>query len=215
MRGRFAGRAWYACDVTTVTEAAKRIFGEEDEDVLQSGDLERICADPVLAQRFARRLAASAQKLFPAREWSPEDLRDVLEVAVHGTAQQSARLLEGRYFRKRLREQVNLADRYGDTFAVVVISMVRDVNEGVYASILDAVTERLRRTDLVFLYSRRFALVLPRMRAAGLGPLITRVRELVDVGAGSGAIERISSLVYPDPAYEGAEVLDWAEDQLR
>ncbi len=202
--------------MTTVTEAAKRVLSEDDASALEAGDLKRLCADPALAQRFARRLARLAREVAPGRDWSLEDLRDVLEVAVHGAPQQSARVLEGRYFRRRLREQVNLADRYGDTFAVVVLTMAEGIEEPVYSSVLDAVTERLRRTDMVFLYRRRFALVLPRMRRAALDPLIARVRELVGVGAGAAAIEAVASLVYPDPVVaNGALVLDWAEDQLR
>ena len=202
--------------MTTVTEAVKPVLDAEDESAIEDGDLDRLCASPVLAQRFARLLVKAAREVAPGRDWTPEDLRDVLEVAVHGTGQESARVLEGRYFRKRLREQVNLADRYGDSFAVVVISMVKDVQEGVYSSVLDAVTERLRRTDMVFLYRRRFALVLPRMRPAALAPLIDRVRELVSYGAGDGVLERIDSLCYPnDEVTESSDVLDWAEDRLR
>jgi hypothetical protein len=208
--------------MTTVTESLKRVLEADDLSALEDGDLDRICADPMLAQRFARRLASLARQMAPGREWTPEDLRDVLEVAVHGSAQQSARVLEGRYFRKRLREQVGLADRYGDSFAIAVITMTEGVSEGVYSSVLDAVTERLRKTDMVFLYRRRFALLLPRMRPSGLAPLIVRVRELVAVGAGTTAIERIASLVYPDVSFDdgnevdaGDRVLDWAEDQLR
>lgn len=202
--------------MTTVTEAAKVILGDEDVSALEDGDLDRICADPAIAQRLARKLAKAAREVAPGRDWTPEDLRDVLEVAVHGVPQQAARLLEGRYFRKRLREQLNLADRYGDTFAVVVLTMIDGVQKPVYSSVLDAVTERLRRTDMVFLYRRRFALVLPRMRHAALEPLIARVRELVAVGAGTDAIETIASKVYPHADFEDAsKLLDWAEDQLR
>ncbi len=208
--------ACYTLGMTTVTEAAKRILSDDDASALEAGDLARLCADPLLAQRFARRLARLAREVAPGRDWSPEDLRDVLEVAVHGTPQQSARVLEGRYFRRRLREQINLADRYGDTFAVVVITVAEGLEQSVHSSVLDAVTERLRRTDMIFLYRRRFALVLPRMRQSALEPLIARVRELVAVGAGPDAIASVASLVYPDPEFsDGAQVLDWAEDRLR
>jgi hypothetical protein len=194
----------------------KPVLDEDDEAAIEKGDLSRICANPALAQRFARMLTKAAREIAPGRDWSPDDLRDALEVAVHGTGQESARVLEGRYFRKRLREQVNLADRYGDSFAVVVITTVKGVSEGVYSSVLDAVTERLRRTDMVFLYKRRFALVLPRMRPASLEPLIERVQELVAVGAGDATLERIDSLCYPtDEVEDKGGVLDWAEDRLR
>ena len=202
--------------MTTVTDPMRPMLDPADESAIEEGDLEHICANPRVAQRLARRLARAARELFPGRSWSPEDLRDVLEVAVHGHGHEAARVLEGRYFRKRLREHVNLADRYSDSFAVVVITLVPDIKEGVYGSVLDAVTDRLRRTDMVFLYRKRFAMVLPRMGPAALEPLIERVCDLVAVGAGRGALERIGSLCYPNAEVtDGRAVLDWAEDQLR
>jgi len=82
--------------------------------------------------------------------------------------------------------------------------------------VLDAVTDGLRRTDMLFLYRRRFALILPRMRVEALASLIERIRNLVAVGAGEAVVSRIDSLVFPNDKFEESrEVLDWAEDQLR
>ncbi len=202
--------------MTTVTEAAKRLIGGEEEEALKEGDLERILADPMLAQRLARRLAESAGEIAPGREWTIEDLRDVLEVACRGPRTDKVRILEGRYFRKRLREHCALADRYGDPFACVVVRIGKQLDPSVYDSVLDAMAEKLRRTDMIFLYKRRFALILPRMRAVSLGPLIERLRKLVAVGAGEQALGDVRSLVYPDPIHPDTQsVLDWAEDQLR
>jgi len=204
--------------VTTVTEAAKRLIGGADEADLRAGDLEKICADPVLAQRLARRLAEAARDIAPGREWSMEDLRDVLEVAVRGPREERVRILEGRYFRKRLREQCALAERYGDPFSCVVVTLVSGEVEGrgLYASVLDAITERLRSSDMVFLYRRRFALILPRMRAESLGQLVGRITELVGEAVGGPVLESVQSLSYPDPVLQDTQsVLDWAEDRLR
>lgn len=202
--------------MTTVTETAKRIGEGIDLSDLSEADLATICADPLLAQRFARQLTDLALEVIPGRRWSIEDLRDILDAAIRGRRREGVRIVEGRYFRKRVREQCALADRYGDPFAVVVISLVPEPQPGVYQSVLDAVVERLRKTDMVFLYKRRFALVLPRMRAESLEPLIERVRELVAVGAGEDVVEGIDALVYPDEQHaETQAVLDWAEDQLR
>lgn len=202
--------------MTTVTETAKRIGSGLDLSELEEADLATICADPLLADRFARQLAELAGEVVGGRRWSIEDLRDIFDAAVRGQQAEGVRIVEGRYFRKRVREQCALADRYGDPFAVVVISLSPEPTEGVYQSVLDAVVERLRRTDMVFLYKRRFALVLPRMRAESLGPLVARVRELIDVGVGTEPIEQIESLVYPEgTAGDTQAVLDWAEDQLR
>ncbi len=202
--------------MTTVTETVKRVGSGLDLSALESADLGTICADPMLADRFARRLAELANQTLGGRRWSIEDLRDILDAAVRQKRAERVRIVEGRYFRKRVREQCALADRYGDPFAVVVISLPVEPSAGVYQSVLDAVVERLRRTDMVFLYRRRFALVLPRMRAESLGPLVDRVQALIAVGVGEGAIEQIERIVYPNERHQDTQsVLDWAEDQLR
>lgn len=204
--------------MTTVTEAAKRLVGGDDEADLRSGDLTKICADPVLAQRFARRLAEAARDIAPGREWSMEDLRDVLEIAVRGPREDGVRILEGRYFRKRLREQCALAERYGDSFSCVVVTLLRGETDAgdMYASVLDAITERLRRSDMVFLYRRRFAMILPRMRAEALGPLVERITVLVGREQVGTVLEAVQSLSYPNPVLQDTQaVLDWAEDRLR
>lgn len=204
--------------MTSVTEAAKRLVGGDDESDIRAGDLEKICADPVLAQRIARRLAEAAREIAPGRDWSMEDLRDVLEVAVRGPREERVRILEGRYFRKRLREQCALAERYGDPFSCVVVTLVTGEVEGggTYASVLDAITERLRRSDMVFLYRRRFALILPRMRAESLGQLVGRITDLVDQAQAAPVLETVKSLSFPDPLVQDTQgVLDWAEDRLR
>jgi hypothetical protein len=201
--------------VTTVTDLAKRLIGSDDEATLKSGDLAAICASPVLARRLARRLAEAAIEIAPGREWSVEDLRDLLEAAVVGKAEE-ARVLEGRQFRKRLRDQCALAERYGDKFACVILALAPEREPGAYASALDAVVERLRQSDMVFVYKRRLALILPRMRPEALPPLVERVSRLVSIGAGETWVEGIHTLLFPDPDIkETQEVLDWAEDHLR
>ncbi len=202
--------------MTTITEAIKPIFDDEERVALERGDLDRICASPGLAARFARELAELAARISPGRHWTPETLREVLEVAVHGNAQEAARILEGRYFRKRLKEQTVLAERHKDEFSVVVITIERNMPAAVRSSVLDAVTERLRRTDMVFLYRRRFALVLPRLGATSLGSMLSRISDLITAGSGAGVVERLVGATYPSERFEDARgVLDWAEDQLR
>lgn len=202
--------------MTTVTETAKRLGDGLDLSELEEADLATICADPLLAQRIARQLVEIAEEVIPGRRWSVEDVRDILDAAVRGRRDPGVRIVEGRYFRKRVREQCALSDRYGDPFAVVVIALMPEPQDGAYQSVLDAIVERLRRTDMVFLYRRRFALVLPRMRGESLEPLVSRVRELIQAGAGEDVVERIESLVYPTAAHGDTQsVLDWAEDQLR
>lgn len=202
--------------MTTVTETAKRIGDGLDFSELEGADLATICQDPLLAQRIAKQVVDVAEAVMPGRNWSVEDLRDIFDAAVRGGREQAVRVVEGRYFRKRVREQCALSDRYKDPFAVVVIALSPEPEDGRYQHVLDAVVEKLRRTDMVFLYRRRFALVLPRMQPSSMKTLIDRVQELISSGAGAGTIEGIAALSYPDPAYPDTQsVLDWAEDQLR
>jgi hypothetical protein len=202
--------------MTTVTEAAKRLFSD-DEKALRGGDLHRMREDPELAQRFARRLLDAAGEISPGRDWSVDDLREALELAQGGGPLSGALIQEGRYFRRRLREQCELAGRYGDPFACVVLTLDDgDMPPELRQTVLDAVTDGLRRSDLVFLYRRRFALILPRMRPPSLTEFLERIQSLVALGAGESAVLSIASMVFPNDRLPNARaVLDWAEDMLR
>jgi len=190
--------------VTTVTEAAKRLG--VDLHPLDQADLEMLRADPVLAQQLARRLALAAKELAPMANWSVEDLRDVLEVAVQGTANEGVRVVEGRYLRKRVREQCAFTERYGEPFALVVVQLVPEPHEGLYAKVVESVVEKLRRN----------ALLLPRMEATALGSLLDRIAARVDQVAGKKVVEGVNGQIYPDPAFPDTQsVLDWLEDHLR
>ena len=86
-------------------------------------------------------------------------------------------------------------------------------------SVLDALIERLRRTDTVFAYRRRFALLLSRTDADAVPPLLARVRRLIVEGAGDPAVlEKVVVRSYPSDELssgQGDKLLDWGEDALR
>lgn len=199
--------------MTTVTEAAKRLG--LDPHSLEKADLEDLRRDPVLAQQFARQLAAIARDLLPGAAPSVEDLRDILEVAIQG-ARAGERIVEGRYLRKRVREQCAYADRYGESFAMVVLELVAEPEPGVYASAMENVVEKLRRSDMATVYRRRVAMLLPRMTPEALAPLVARVRQRLDLTAGMPVVEGVCTLVYPSEGHRDTQsVLDWLEDALR
>jgi hypothetical protein len=199
--------------MTTVTEAAKRLGLEPH--ALERVDLDALRRDPLLAQQFARRLAAIARDLLPGDAPSVEDLRDILEVAVQG-ARAHERIVEGRYLRKRVREQCAYSERYGEGFAMVVLQLVPEPEPGVYSSAMEQVVEKLRRSDMVTVYRRRVAMLLPRMRADALDPLVARVRQRLDLTAGKKVVEATETLVFPSETRTDTQsVLDWLEDALR
>jgi hypothetical protein len=202
--------------MTTVTETAERVGGAFEPPDLRRAATGEICRDPLLVERIAGRMIELADAIVPGRSWSMEEARDILAAALRARQDHGVRIEEGRYFRKRLRELCALARDCGDPFAVAVVTLREDSDEGDRQSVLDAVVERLRRPDMVFVYRRRFALLLPGMRAAQLSALFARARDLVRVGAGEQTLEEIDTLACPDPAFpETSDILDWAEDRLR
>jgi hypothetical protein len=199
--------------MTTVTEAAKRIGLEAHS--LESADLAALKSDPALAQQFARALQERARELLPAASVSIEDLRDILEVAVQG-ASSASRIVEGRYLRKRVRELCAYSDRYTETFAMVVLHLAPEPTPGAYALAMERVVEKLRRSDMVTVYRRRIAMLLPRMTRAALEPLASRVRDRLDAETGQPVVVEVSHVVYPSDGHgETQSVLDWLEDRLR
>jgi hypothetical protein len=200
--------------MTTVTEAAKRLGF--DPHPLEQADLAALKRDPALAQQFARRLSELARELAPKAAFSLDDLRDVIEIAVQGPRAEESRIVEGRYLRKRVREQCAFADRYGESFALVVLKLAPEPSPGLYARTIELVVEKLRRSDRVTVYRRRIAMLLPRVRRDTLDPLVTRVRKALEEAARHPAVEGIAHLVYPSDAHADTQaVLDWLEDALR
>lgn len=200
--------------MTTVTEAAKRLG--IDLHPLEQATVESLKRDPVMAQQFARRLALAAKDIVPGGTWSMETLRDVLEVAVLGASSDAVRVVEGRYLRKRVREQCAYAERYGDTFALVVLQLATEPAEDAYRNAVDVLAQCLRRSDMIAIYKRRVALLLPRMHPAAVSALTERIHRTFDAAVGSTVVEAVPALVYPAEANPDTQsALDWLEDQLR
>lgn len=200
--------------MTTVTEAAKRLG--IDLHPLEQAELATLKDDAVLAQQFARRLLLNAKEIAPSANWSVEDLLDVLEAAVHGRIPDVSRVVEGRYLRKRVRELCAYAERYGEPFAMVVLKLHREPREGLYGSMAEPIVAKLRKSDMVTAYKRRFAILLPRMTPEALPSLCERVGAVANELAGSNVVEAATSTMYPiTDLNETQLILDWLEDQLR
>ncbi|MEM6962169.1 MAG: hypothetical protein AAF550_10590 [Myxococcota bacterium] len=203
--------------MTEVTESVKHLPDEPGHHTLEYADLEVLCREPRLVKKFASMIVAQVQEFAPGRRWTLEDLKDVLDNAAQGAEQQTrAQVLAGRHFRKKLREQSHLAARHGDRFSCVVLSLDELCVDDEYPSVLDAVLDRLRGSDMVFLYRRKLALILPGLGSEALTPLLDRVQALVSFGSGESTLASIDALVCPNDIIETTEaVLDWAENRLR
>lgn len=176
---------------------------------------EAVTTDPESANRLVRELVHRAVQLVADREWSLEDLRDVLEFALRSELP-PIRILEGRHFRKRLKEELARSERYATPFSLVVATLVAEQTREVYDSIVGALEERLRRTDMVFIYKRRFAILLPHTGAPVAEKLLGRIRALIGAVVAPGSGLRMELQTYPAREIEGTRaMLDWAEDRLR
>jgi hypothetical protein len=172
-----------------------------------------IVSNREMAGSFSRYLLAAAAKMVP-REWNVQDLSDILSFVLEG-GDVPVQIIEGRYLRKRVREQIARAERYKEPFSLMVLSLPRDLDEEIYDSLVDLLAERLRRSDMVFLYRSRVAVLLPHTPVGGLDKLEERISKLAAATLGLRDI-RFSGTSYPDESLESPEqVLDWVEDQLR
>lgn len=174
-----------------------------------------VSTDREMAGAFVRQLLHAAGKMVPTREWSPQDIRDILSFVLEGGVD-PVPLVEGRYLRKRLKEQLARAERYREPFTLMFVTLGEEADAIHYQSLVDLLMERLRRSDMVFMYRRRAAIILPHTDKKAAEGLTGRIRNLASATIPPELGMVILGKTYPDPEFaHPADVLDWAEDQLR
>lgn len=167
-----------------------------------------------MAEAFMNELITVGNRIMPDRELTVHDLFTIAQVALD-KKEKGVVLLEGRYLRGRIGEQISRADRYKEPFSLLVLKLPDGVTTTIYDALVDTLCERMRKTDLTFLFKTRVVLLLPHTIASSCESLSKRIKELlvktgIDVEIGFGMF------TYPTPKISRAtEVLDWAEDQLR
>jgi hypothetical protein len=203
-----------ATDAADTTGVRPSPYAEEQVLEFPSMSYTAVTSNREMAGGFTRYLLAAAGRMVP-REWSVQDLSDILTFVLEG-GDSPVQFIEGRYLRKRIREQVARADRYAEPFSMLVLRMEEEPGrEDVQESLVDVLTERLRRSDMVFLYRHRIAILLPHTPAAVLSRLQERIRRLAEASLG------LKEIGFEAASYPGEEfgrpddVLDWVEDRLR
>ncbi|MDJ0765215.1 MAG: hypothetical protein QNJ97_19700 [Myxococcota bacterium] len=166
-----------------------------------------------MAQAFVDELIRVGKKMLPDRDLSIEDLISICQVALQNKTKAFV-MLEGRHLRGRISDQMSRANRYGEFFSLLVLKLEDLKNKNDYDSVVDTLCERMRRTDLMFLFKSRVVLVLPHTKKEACLGLRRRINDLIGETL-RPAIE-YATLTYPDPQItKKSHVLDWAEDQLR
>ncbi|MBI5487939.1 MAG: hypothetical protein HY905_11450 [Deltaproteobacteria bacterium] len=174
-----------------------------------------VTTDREMATAFVRQILAAAGKMIPTREWSTQDLRDILIFVLEGGVD-PVPMLEGRYLRKRLKEQLARAERYKEPFSLMFVSLKEDADPIHHQGLIDLLMERLRRSDMVFLYRRKAAVILPHTNEKAAEGLVNRIRSLAAATIPPEIEMSLLIRTYPHPDFaHPSDVLDWAEDELR
>ena len=200
-------------DTTGQSTAVTRLDKKKEPGAAQMS-FTAVSTHQAMADAFVKELLRLGKKIMPDRDLSVEDLVSICHTAMDGR-ERGVVMLEGRHLRGRIGEQLSRAERYKESFSIFVIELesMRDTNS--YDAVVDTLCERMRKTDLMFLFKYRVVLILPHTKHDGCEILSHRIRELLGSAMKELKIQ-MSFTTYPSDQFEkGSDVLDWAEDKIR
>ena len=192
-----------------------RVTGKRDTDAHPMMSYTAVTSHREMAVAFVRELIRHGNKIMHDRDLSIEDIVTICHLAME-RREAGVTMLEGRHLRGRVSEQVSRADRYKEPFSMVFLQLNAALDRSGFDSVVDTLCERLRKTDLMFIFKSRIALILPHTAKEQCALLATRVQQLLETAVASGIVDSAATLTYPDAEITArSHVLDWAEDQLR
>jgi hypothetical protein len=192
-----------------------RVTGKKDTDVHPMMSYTAVTSHREMAVAFVRELIRHGNRIMNDHELTIEDLVTICHLAL-AQRETGVLMLEGRHLRARVSEQISRADRYKEPFSLMFVKLNASLDRSGYDSVVDTLCERMRKTDMMFIFKSRLALILPHTLKEPCGILATRIQQLLETAVASGIIDGIPTLTYPDPEITArSQVLDWAEDQLR
>ncbi len=192
-----------------------QIVGSKDSQVAPLMNYTAITTHGEMASAFVNHIIHYSRRIIPDHKITIEDLITICHAALEKD-QQGVTLLEGKFLRGRISEQLARARRYNEIFSLIVLKLRSGVNDASYEAIIDALRERMRRSDMVFTFRNRIFLMLPHTDLTATVRLIERLRGLVQLSFEESPLEEVNHLAFPSPDItKSSQVLDWAEDQLR
>lgn len=175
-----------------------------------------VTSHKAMAEAFVNELTRVAKQIIPERPLSAEDIVNICQIALQDKPDQSITMVGGRHLRARISEQVSRAKRYKEPFSLVVLNLANLTDKDDYDAIVDTLRERMRMTDLMFLFKYRIALLLPHTAKDACDILINRIQELIKICLVNMPNIDVTALTCPHPDFtRTSDVLDWAENQLR
>jgi hypothetical protein len=175
-----------------------------------------VTSHQAMAEAFVTELARAASEIIPDRVMTAEDIVKVCQVALEDKPDRSITMVGGRHLRARISEQVSRANRYKEPFSLIILNLTNISEREDYDSIVDTLRERMRQTDLMFLFKHRIVLLLPHTEKAACRQLVDRITTLIKSCLVN--VPQISSTTLTFPHREltkTADLLDWTENQLR
>jgi hypothetical protein len=174
-----------------------------------------VTSHQAMAEAFMSELIRIGNRIMPDHSLTVTDLFTICHVALD-KVEKGVVMLEGRHLRARIGEQISRADRYKEPFSLLILKFDESVNTTAYDALVDTLCERMRKTDLMFLFKSRVVLLLPHTIAPACLSLSKRIRELLSNSSTIDSEIDFAMLTYPSPKIRRAtQVLDWAEDHLR
>ena len=199
-------------DTTAVTKVSRH--GRHSDHPLMS--FTAVTTHLAMAEAFVNEVLRNAQQLIPDHTLTAEELLNIFQTALNSQTDLSVTMVSGRHLRARISEQVSRAKRYSEPFSLLVLNLDPIDNTEDYESIVDTLRERMRQTDLIFLFKHRIVLLLPHTSSAPCEMLLERIQQLLNTCIDAVPQIHISHLTFPDGAIDGSmDVLDWVENKLR
>jgi len=189
---------------------------EEDDGVdLPMMSYTAVSSHPAMAEAFVNQIIRLANQMVSDHELTALELMKICQFSL--SRRESSRSVEqGRHLRRRIKEQISRADRYREPFSMIAFRLDNVGPQSEYDSIVDTIFERVRQTDLIFLFKTRVLLILPHTVKESRDVLRKRIYQLLETTLAEHAVIEYDEMTYPDPRFKkGTEVLDWSEDQLR
>lgn len=193
-----------------------RVSANKDSGVQPLMSYTAVTTHREMAEAFVRELIRMGQQIMPDHDLTVEDLISICHIALDNKKDTGVVMLEGRHLRGRIGEQLSRGDRYKEPFSLMVLKLSEGSTKPEYEAVVDTLCERMRKTDLMFLFKSRVVLILPHTIKENCGMLAGRIAHLLKEAVNTGIDVEIEHLTYPDPDLPSkSSVLDWAEDQLR
>ena len=168
-----------------------------------------------MAEAFINELTRVAQKIIPDRDVTPHDIFNICQLALNDKIENSVTMVGGRHLRARITEQVSRARRYKEPFSLIAMNLDNISTPEDYESIVDTLRERMRHTDLLFLFKVRIVILLPHTEENSCSLLVGRIRTLIEQCLDKIPKIDMHYLTYPHPdMVKTSQILDWAENQL-